>query len=183
MVASKLLDYREKQKFYYDQHAKVKDDLQPGDAVRINTSSGWKPAEYVRKSEHPRSHIVKAGETSREYRRNTDMLLKTRETPHTINANDTIEIPCVPMEDSVCQSINQPNNASVNKDKNASVNKDKNASHNKDKSASVIKDKPIQPNPEKTTIEKVQTQENSVRKKTRLGREVRRPKRLIEYVV
>lgn len=167
-VASKLLDYREKQKFYYDQHAKVKDDLQPGDAVRINSPSGWKPAEYVRKSEHPRSHIVKAGETGREYRRNTDKILKTRETPHIISGNDNVEIPFAPVESAVDRSISPRERASG---ENASV-----------ENASANKDKPIQPNPEKTAIEKAQMQENSVRKKTRFGRELRRPKRLIENV-
>ncbi|XP_052238360.1 uncharacterized protein K02A2.6-like [Dreissena polymorpha] len=74
-VAPKLLEFREKQKFYYDQHAKSRDNLQPGDEVRLKTPSGWKPAEYVKPSEYPRSHIVKAGKSGREYRRNTDMLM------------------------------------------------------------------------------------------------------------
>ena len=84
IVTSKLLDLRKKQKIYYDQHTRVKDDIQPNDAVRINTPSGWKPAEYIKPSDYPRSHIVKAGESGREYRRNTDLLLKTRENPHII---------------------------------------------------------------------------------------------------
>ncbi|KAH3789922.1 hypothetical protein DPMN_168114 [Dreissena polymorpha] len=61
-LASKSNDYRCKQKFYYDRHAKVKEDLKPNDAVRIKTPTGWRPAEYVRKSAYPRSYIVKAGE-------------------------------------------------------------------------------------------------------------------------
>ncbi|KAH3820719.1 hypothetical protein DPMN_122468 [Dreissena polymorpha] len=70
-IASKLNDYRCKQKFYYDRHTQVKEDLKPNDTVRIKTPTGWRPAEYVRKSPYPRSHIVKAGESGREYRRNT----------------------------------------------------------------------------------------------------------------
>lgn len=95
-VASKLTDYRWKQKYYYDRHTKAKDDLKPGDAVRIKTPTGWKPAEYVSKTRYPRSHVVKAGESGREYRRNTSMLMKTRETPHIIESrNESLPFPVV----------------------------------------------------------------------------------------
>ncbi|KAH3774943.1 hypothetical protein DPMN_176337 [Dreissena polymorpha] len=70
-IASKLHYYRCKQKFFYDRHAKVKDAREPNDAVRITTQTGWRPAKYVRKSPYSRSHIEKAGERGREYRRNT----------------------------------------------------------------------------------------------------------------
>jgi transposase InsO family protein len=95
-IASKMNDYRCKQKFYYDRHTKVKEDLKPNDAVRIKTPTGWRPAEYVRKSPYPRSHIVKAGESGREYRRNTSMLMKTKESPHVIETHDET-IPKLPM--------------------------------------------------------------------------------------
>jgi len=85
-VVSKLNDYRQKQKFYYDRNTKAKDDLKPGDAVRIKTPTGWKPAEYVNKTRYPRSHVVKAGDSGREYRRNSSMLMRTRETPHIIES-------------------------------------------------------------------------------------------------
>ncbi|KAH3730650.1 hypothetical protein DPMN_056641 [Dreissena polymorpha] len=90
-IASKLNDCGCKQKFYYDRHTKVKEDLEPNDAVRIKTPTGWRPAEYVRKSPYPRLHIVKAGESGQEYRRNTSMLMKTKESPHVIEThNETI---------------------------------------------------------------------------------------------
>ncbi|KAH3847002.1 hypothetical protein DPMN_089314 [Dreissena polymorpha] len=46
-----------------------------------------KHAEYVNPSEYPRSHIVKAGKSKREYRQNIDMLTKTKEEPHIIPTN------------------------------------------------------------------------------------------------
>jgi len=67
-VASKLLEYRHTQKYYYDQHTRAKDDIKPGDPIRIQTPEGWKPAEYSRGTEYPRSHIVRAGNSGREYR-------------------------------------------------------------------------------------------------------------------
>ncbi|XP_052276600.1 uncharacterized protein K02A2.6-like [Dreissena polymorpha] len=155
-VAPKLLEFREKQKFYYDQHAKSKDNLQPGDAVRIKTPSGWKPAEYVKPSEYPRSHIVKAGESGREYRRNTDMLMKTKERPHIITTNNDVYIPAptAPTETVAEQPSTTPNH-----ENSASAR------------SSETRDKPGK--------ESVQ---DTVRKKTRSGREVHKPIRLNDYV-
>ncbi|KAK3104380.1 hypothetical protein FSP39_000658 [Pinctada imbricata] len=84
VVSNRLMDYRQKQKFYYDQNAKERAQCREGDSVRIHTPDGWKPAEYIKQSSEPRSHIVKAGSSGRLYRRNNSMLLKTREDPHII---------------------------------------------------------------------------------------------------
>ena len=81
-VTSKLMDYRSKQKLYYDRGTKEREELKPGDSVRIRTPEGWKPAEFVQPASYPRSYAVKAGNSGnsgREYRRNSSMLMKTRE--------------------------------------------------------------------------------------------------------
>ena len=87
VVSNRLFDYRQKQKFYYDQNAKEREQCQPGHSVRIHTPDGWKPAEYIKHSSEPRSHIVKAGPSARLYRRNNSMLMKTREDPHVVQEN------------------------------------------------------------------------------------------------
>lgn len=44
----------------------------------------WVPADLKIDTSYSRSYIIKAGDQAREYRRNKDMLMKTREEPHTI---------------------------------------------------------------------------------------------------
>lgn len=56
-MKSKLISYREQQKYYYDKNAKVCDEIQPGDTVRIHTPNGWKPAECVGTATYPRSLV------------------------------------------------------------------------------------------------------------------------------
>lgn len=97
-VSSKLLGYREYQKHYYDRGSKQRPDLKQGDAVRVFDKT-WKPAELVRKTEYPRSYIIKAGDQAKEYRRNTDRILKTNEQPHVINPKET-NVPMIPFDDS-----------------------------------------------------------------------------------
>ncbi|XP_060080243.1 uncharacterized protein LOC132559627 [Ylistrum balloti] len=87
-VTSKLVAHRQQQKYYYDWNTKDRKEIGPGDAIRIQTPSGWKPAEVVGKARTPRSYIVKAGDSAREYRRNTEHLMRTREEPHKIVANE-----------------------------------------------------------------------------------------------
>ncbi|XP_056017006.1 uncharacterized protein LOC130053652 [Ostrea edulis] len=87
-VTSKLMDYRSKQKQYYDQGTKKREELKPGDSVRIKTPGGWKPAEFVGPANYPRSYVVKAGNSGREYRRNSSMLMKTREDSIVVRPND-----------------------------------------------------------------------------------------------
>lgn len=53
-------------------------------APRIHSPEGWKPAEFVSKSEEPRSYLVKAG-SGRLYRSNNSMLIRTKEEPHLIS--------------------------------------------------------------------------------------------------
>ena len=92
-VASKLMDYRTTQKQYYDRGTKEREELNPSDAIRIRTPEGWKPAEFVRPAQYPRSYVVKAGEHDREYRRNRDMLMKTSEESKSVPKPETpIEI-------------------------------------------------------------------------------------------
>ena len=91
-VTSKLKEHKLQQKYYYDQKTKPQDNIQTGYAVRIHTPEGWKPAEYVKPaSTYPRSYIVKAGNSGREYRRNREMLMKTKEEPHIIMQKKNIQ--------------------------------------------------------------------------------------------
>jgi hypothetical protein len=85
-VTSKLMGYRSKQ--YYDRGTKEREDLKHGDSVRIRTPEGWKPAEFVQPASYPRSYAVKAGNCGREYRRNSSMLMKTREDPVVIRPDN-----------------------------------------------------------------------------------------------
>ena len=62
-------------------------DIKPGDAIRLHTQTGWKPAEYSQGHDLPRSHIVKAGELGHEFRRNRNRLMITAEEPHVITAS------------------------------------------------------------------------------------------------
>lgn len=97
-VSSKLIEYRQKQKSYYDRGAKERAQCQPSDTLRIHIPDGWKPAEFVSKSEAPRSYLVKAG-SDRLYRRNNSMLIRTKEEPHEISTQES-DIP--PMNIPVC---------------------------------------------------------------------------------
>ena len=87
-VQSKLLDYRQKQKFYYDKDTKPKEEIKPSDAIKINTPKGWKPAEFLGKTQYPRSYTVNAHECGHEYRRNSEMLIKTNINPHVVVAKE-----------------------------------------------------------------------------------------------
>lgn len=157
-VQSRLTEFREKQKFYYDKNAKVRQDIKPDDAVRIYTPKGWKPAEYVEKSTYPRSHVVKAGDSGREYRRNSNMLLNTREKPHVIMTRNQVNIPSTPP---------------VRYDIPKQVNRDKNVTPPREVSQ---QGKPNQPPVvQKSTNQSCVTQ-------SRYGREIRRPKHLKDFV-
>ena len=80
-VHDRLMEYRMKQKFYFDRGAKELPQLQPGRVVRVQTTSGWQPGVVVRKDPHPRSYIVEMPETGGVYRRNRRHLLETQEQP------------------------------------------------------------------------------------------------------
>lgn len=75
---------RERQKLYYDRGAKRLPAIKQGDAIRIHTPHGWKPAVYVAEYDATNSHIVKSGSQARLYRSSRRMLLRTSEAPQTI---------------------------------------------------------------------------------------------------
>ena len=163
-VTSALMGYREKQKYYYDKNTKVKEDIQPGDTVRIHTPTGWKPAEYVESTEHPRSHIVKAGNTGREYRRNTDMLMKTKEKPHVIIPKDpVVEMPYFIPER---QNVYIPPTKPIQREHRESVPR-------------VSENKPEKPS---TARKKGDLTSDNGEKKSSFGREIRKPKHLDDFV-
>jgi hypothetical protein len=108
-VSSKLMEYRQQQKKYYDQGAKPRDEIKPSDAVRIYSDKQWKPAEFIRKTQYPRSYVVRAGDQGREYRRNSDMLLTTREEPHVIRPQrQSYHVPMLPLNDPPPRSRPRP---------------------------------------------------------------------------
>lgn len=80
----KMMEYRRRQKLYHDKGARQLKPINPEDAIRVWTPTGWKPAEYVRRHESPNSYVVAAGEQGRHYRRNRKHLLVTGEKPHEI---------------------------------------------------------------------------------------------------
>ena len=83
-VKKTLNNYKEKQKFYYDRGSKPKRPINPREAIRIFTPKGWQPAEYIGEAETPRSHVVKAGDQARVYRRNRAHIFPTAEPTHVI---------------------------------------------------------------------------------------------------
>lgn len=157
-VQSRLTEVREKQKLYYDKNAKVRQDIKPDDAVRIYTPKGWKQAEYVEKSTYPRSHVVKAGDSGREYRRNSNMLLNTREKPHVIMTRNQVNIPSTPP---------------VRYDIPKQVNRDKNVTPPREVTQQV--------NPNQPPVVQESTNQSCVTQ-SRYGREFRRPKHLKDFV-
>ena len=88
-VHNKLTSLRTQQKRYYDRGTKPLHVIRPGDAVRLQTPQGWRPAEVIRQHESPRSYVIKSGELAHEYRRNRNRLMITPETPHVIKPQFT----------------------------------------------------------------------------------------------
>ena len=72
---SQLLAQQQKQKFYFDRGAKSLPPLRKGDAVRVKTPNGWKPATVTKLANTPRSAIVTSDGTL--YRRNRRDIIKT----------------------------------------------------------------------------------------------------------
>jgi hypothetical protein len=85
VVHDRMMEYRRKQKLYYDRGAKPLKPIEPGVAVRVRTPGGWKPAEHVKPHDLPNSHIIKAGEQGRTYRRNRRDMMTTKEAPHVMH--------------------------------------------------------------------------------------------------
>lgn len=84
LVRNRLLEARMNQKYYYDRTARKLPEITAGDAVRIRTQAGWQPATFINKHQMPNSHMVRAGDRAREFRRNRRDLLKTKEQPHDV---------------------------------------------------------------------------------------------------
>jgi transposase InsO family protein len=83
-IHDRMMHYRRQQKLYYDRNAKPLQPLQSNQAVRVWTPNGWKPATYIKSHEAPNSHIIKAGQQGKTYRRNRKHLMATGEKPHCI---------------------------------------------------------------------------------------------------
>ena len=74
---SKLLAQQKSQKLYFDKGAKSLPPVKTGDAVRMKTKNGWKPATVTKLAHTPRSVIVIRNGTL--YRRNRRNIIKTPE--------------------------------------------------------------------------------------------------------
>ena len=72
---SQLLAQQQNQKFYFDRGAKSLPPLRKGDAVRVKTPNGWKPATVTKLANTPRSAIVTSDGIL--YRRNRRDMIKT----------------------------------------------------------------------------------------------------------
>ena len=77
-VKKKLRLKQEKQKNYFDQHAKHLPTLEKGDRIRIQMGSHWKPGVVTERAGTPRSYRIRTDE-GREYRRNRRALMKSPE--------------------------------------------------------------------------------------------------------
>jgi hypothetical protein len=108
IVRDRLSETRLEQKYYYDKNAKVLPEIRSGDAVRIRTQSGWQPATYVSKDQMPNSHVVRAGDQARLYRRNRRDLLRTNEQPHVVQPQRIQTYPRVRPPD---PQVTRPNDA------------------------------------------------------------------------
>lgn len=77
-VKEKLTLKQEKQKHYFDQHAKHLPTLEKGDRIRVQMGSHWKPGVVTEHAGTPRSYRIRTDE-GREYRRNRRVLMKSPE--------------------------------------------------------------------------------------------------------
>ena len=72
---SQLLAQQKSQKLYFDRGAKALPPVKTGDAVRMKTSNGWRPATVTKLADSPRSVVVTSNGTL--YRRNRRHIIKT----------------------------------------------------------------------------------------------------------
>ena len=77
-VKEKLRLKQEKQKHYFDQHAKHLPTLEKGDRIRLQMGSHWQPGIVTEHAGTPRSYRIRTDE-GREYRRNRRVLMKSLE--------------------------------------------------------------------------------------------------------
>ena len=108
-VHERMMDYRRKQKFYYDKTAQTLQPIKTDQAIRVWTPDGWKPAEYIGQHQLPNSHTVKAGTQGRLYRRNRKHLMITGEQPHVIQPPEPY-FPTIPRNQNPSQPPQQPYN-------------------------------------------------------------------------
>ena len=83
LVMQKLMNHKRNQKFYYDRTTRPLKAID-GQAIRMKTSHGWMPAQYMNQHHTPRSHTIRAEPRGLTYRRNRDQLITTHEQPHVI---------------------------------------------------------------------------------------------------
>ena len=120
-VMEKLRLKQEKQKHYFDQHAKHLPTLEKGDRIRVQMGSHWKPGVVTEHAETPRSYRIRTDE-GREYRRNRRVFIKSRESgssatdisPHlespTVRANE--HSTSKEAANQVIPSVEEPNSTS-----------------------------------------------------------------------
>ena len=77
-VNHQLQKNKDKQKYYYDKHAKTLKPLKPHDQVRMSHGNKWVPATVISTASTPRSYIVQT-QDGHTYRRNRRHILKTNE--------------------------------------------------------------------------------------------------------
>ena len=93
MVHEKMMEYRQRQKFYHDKTSKSLPPITQDKAIRVWTPDGWKPAEHLGPHQLPNSHRLKAGEQGRVYRRNRRHIMVTKEQPHRVTTPEPIILP------------------------------------------------------------------------------------------
>ena len=79
VVRLKLQEDKQRQKLYYDKHAKQLTDLQPGQSVRVQIGKQWKPAVITSISSEPRSYNIQTPD-GQNYRRNRRHLMPSTPT-------------------------------------------------------------------------------------------------------
>ena len=75
-VQHELCQRKERQKYYYNKHSQLLDELNPGDQVMVKNKDKWQPAKVISKTA-PRSYIIKTT-TGQIYRRNRRHLKKSK---------------------------------------------------------------------------------------------------------
>ena len=94
-VKEKLRLKQEKQKHYFDQHAKHLPTLEKGDRIRVQMGSHWKPGVVTEHAGTPRSYRIRTDE-GREYRRNRRVLMESPESdPLATDISPHLESPTV----------------------------------------------------------------------------------------
>ena len=84
-ISEGLSELRAEQKYYYDRHAKPRNEIAPHSAIRMQTNdNGWVPAELIKFDNTPRSQIVRTDKYGHDYRRSNKHIMTTNEKPHQV---------------------------------------------------------------------------------------------------